>query len=37
MKITKWNGKPITKPGWYSGIPIETYHSAGICDGKAVS
>ena len=37
MKITKWNGKPISKPGWYSGIPIEKYHSAGICADKAVS
>ena len=37
MQVTKWSGKPITKPGWYSGIPIETYHSAGICDGRAVS
>ncbi len=37
MKITKWDGKPITKPGWYSGVPIETYHSAGICAGPAVS
>jgi hypothetical protein len=37
MKVTKWSGKPITKPGWYSGIPIERYHSKGICDGHAVS
>jgi hypothetical protein len=37
MKVTKWDGQPITVPGWYSGIPIEAYHSAGICDGKAVS
>jgi len=37
LKITKWNGKPISKPGWYSGIPIERYHSAGMCDGPAVS
>jgi hypothetical protein len=37
MKVTKWNGEPISKPGWYSGIPIELYHSAGICAGKAVS
>ena len=37
MKVIKWDGNPITKPGWYSGIPIETYHSAGICDGPAVS
>jgi len=37
MIITKWNGKPITKPGWYSGIPIDRYHSRGICKGLAVS
>ena len=37
MKVTKWDGKPISKPGWYSDIPIEKYHSAGMCDGPAVS
>jgi hypothetical protein len=37
MKIVKWNGRPISKPGWYSNIPIEKYHSAGMCDGPAVS
>src|SRR5215203_1399215 len=37
MQITEWNGQPITEPGWYSGIPLERYHSAGICDGPAVS
>jgi len=37
MNMTKWNGKKITKPGWYSGIPIERYHSADLCDGPAVS
>ena len=37
MQVTKWNGKPISKPGWYSGIPIEVYHGPGICDGLAVS
>ena len=37
MDIIKWNGKPISKPGWYSGISIEQYHSAGICNGPAVS
>lgn len=37
MQVTEWSGKPIKKPGWYSGIPIEKYHSAGICDGPAVS
>jgi hypothetical protein len=37
MQVTKWSGKPITRPGWYSGIPIERYHSPGMCDGPAVS
>ena len=37
MKITPWNGKPISQPGWYSGIPIDRYHSAGICNAFAVS
>jgi len=37
MQVTKWNEKRITKPGWYSGIPIEVYHSAGVCHGLAVS
>jgi PDDEXK-like domain of unknown function (DUF3799) len=37
MQVTTWNGRPITRPGWYSGVPIERYHSAGICAGKAVS
>jgi len=37
MKIIKWSGKPISRPGIYSGIPIETYHSAAICNGPAVS
>jgi PDDEXK-like domain of unknown function (DUF3799) len=37
MQITPWNGKPITRAGWYSGVPIEKYHSPGICKGKAVS
>ena len=37
MKITRWNRKPITKPGVYSGIPLDVYHSAEICDGPSVS
>jgi len=37
MKAIKWNGSQITKPGWYSGIPLEIYHSPKICDGYAVS
>ena len=37
MQVTQWNGKVISKPGWYSGIPLEKYHSRGICVGPAVS
>jgi hypothetical protein len=37
MQVIPWDGQPITQPGWYSNIPIERYHSAGICDGPAVS
>jgi len=37
MQVRKWDGLPISKPGWVSGIPIERYHSAGICNGPAVS
>ena len=37
MNVIKWNGRPISKPGWYSGIPLERYHGAGMCAGPAVS
>jgi hypothetical protein len=37
MQVIPWNGRPITTPGWYSNIPIEAYHAAGICEGVAVS
>ena len=37
MKVVKWDGKPITKPGLYSGVPMEAYHSQKICDGPSVS
>jgi hypothetical protein len=37
MKVTKWNGRPISSPGWYSDIPIERYHSPNICTGYSVS
>jgi hypothetical protein len=32
-----WDGKPITRPGMYSKIPLDTYHSQFICDGPSVS
>lgn len=37
MKITKWDGKPVSKPGIYRGVPIERYHGPGICVGPSVS
>jgi len=30
MNIIPWDGSPITRPGVYSGIPIDVYHSAEI-------
>ena len=35
LVITPWNGKPIAKPGFYSGIPLEAYHSGGLCSPNA--
>ncbi len=37
MKTIPWDGETITKPGLYSGIPLETYHAANICDGPSLS
>lgn len=36
MKTIEWNGKPIVKPGIYSGIPIESYHKQ-LCEAASVS
>lgn len=30
-KTIEWDGKQITQPGMYAGIPLETYHSPEIC------
>lgn len=32
-----WDGKTITKPGMYSGVPLELYHAPNICDGPSAS
>ncbi|MDB5584844.1 MAG: hypothetical protein JWR80_10020 [Bradyrhizobium sp.] len=37
MKIIKWDRKPITEPGIYSGVPMDVYHGANLCDGPSVS
>ena len=37
MQIIPWNGKRISKPGCYSGIPIERYHSAqALCRSRRI-
>jgi PDDEXK-like domain of unknown function (DUF3799) len=33
----KWDGVSITKPGIYSGIPLDLYHAVNICDGPSIS
>ncbi len=36
MQITKWDGRPISAPGIYSGISLEQYHGP-ITDGPGIS
>lgn len=36
MKIERWDGKPISKPGCYAGIGIDAYHGA-ITIGPGIS
>lgn len=35
--VRPWDGKQITEPGIYSGMPMSVYHSAGVCDGPSIS
>lgn len=37
MNVIKWKGTPITQPGIYSGVPMDVYHGANLCDGPSVS
>ena len=37
MNVIKWDGKPISVPGIYEGVPIETYHSGKLCVGPSIS
>jgi hypothetical protein len=32
-KILQWDGRTITKPGIYKGIPLDLYHSSELFDG----
>jgi hypothetical protein len=33
----QWDGKTITVPGIYVGLPIERYHAGDLCDGPSIS
>lgn len=35
--IIPWDGKPISKPGLYSGVPMSAYHSGRLCVGPSIS
>lgn len=37
FNFIKWDGKRITKPGVYAGVPMDIYHTQDICDGPSVS
>lgn len=36
LESIKWDGTKISKPGMYSGIPLEVYHGD-VCDGPSIS
>lgn len=37
INSTPWDGRPITKPGVYAGVPMSRYHAVDICDGPSLS
>ena len=37
LNITPWDGKPIAKAGFYSGVPMSAYHSGRLCLGPSLS
>jgi len=37
IDVIRWDGNPISQPGIYSGIPLDTYHAADICVGPSFS
>jgi hypothetical protein len=35
LPVTPWNGQRISQPGFYSGVPLEVYHSGNrLCAGS---
>ena len=37
MNVIKWDGEKISRPCLVSGLPIDRYHAADICDGPSIS
>lgn len=37
MKVIPWDGNPISAPGIYAGVPIDTYHGPDLCIGPSIS
>lgn len=37
MKSIEWTGGPITKPGVYSNMPLDRYHTKSVCDSLSIS
>lgn len=37
MNVIPWNGKPISAPGVYSGVPMKIYHGPNLCVGPSLS
>lgn len=37
MNVLKFDGKPITKPGLYEGVPSLRYHGKDLCAGPSIS
>src|SRR5438552_904425 len=37
LQSIQWDGKPISKPGLYRGIPLADYHRPALCDAISVS
>lgn len=35
--VKPWDGKPISAPGIYSGVPSSVYHGADLCAGPSIS
>jgi len=37
LHAVRWDRKPVSQDGWYDGVPLSVYHSAGITAGYSVS